>query len=67
MFSLGFVIDCKFLDLCVSHVRRGGNKPVHILAQYVEGISNSVTWVEGDPIVIESALAQDILNLSSSS
>ena len=62
MFSLGFVIDCKFLDLCVSHVRRGGNKPVHILAQYIEG----VTWVKGDPIVIESALAQDILNLSSS-
>ena len=62
MFSLGFVIDCKFLDLCVSHVRRGGNKPV----QYAKGISNFVTWVEGDPIVIESALVQDILNLSSS-
>ena len=37
---------------------------MHILAQYVECISNSVTWVEGDPIVIESALAQDIWTTS---
>ena len=39
---------------------------MHILAQYVEGISNSVTWVEGDLFVIQSVSAQDILNLSSS-
>ena len=50
----------------VSHVRREGNKPAHILAHYAKGLDSYVTWVVGDPILIESALARDVLNLSSS-
>ena len=52
--------------MLVSHVRRNGNKPAHILAQNAKGINSFLTWVKEDPIVIESALAQDILNLSPS-
>ena len=29
----------------------------HILAQYVKAIASYVTWVEKDPIIIESVLA----------
>ena len=66
MLSLGFVINCKFLDLYVSHVRQSDNKLVYILAQNVKGISSFLTWVEEGPIVIDLALVQKVLNLSSS-
>ena len=66
MLSLWFVIDCKFLDLYVSHVRQNDNKLMYILAQNVKGISSFLTWVEEGPIVIDLALAQKVLNLSSS-
>lgn len=52
--------------MLVSHVRHSGNKPAPILAQNAKDISSFLTWVEEDPTVIESALAQDVLNLSSS-
>ena len=47
-------------------MRREENKPAHILAQYAKGLDSYVTWVEEDPIIIELALAHDVLNLSSS-
>ena len=55
-----------FLSMQVSHVRREENKPAHILAQYAKGLDTYVTWVEEGPIIIELALAHDVLNLSSS-
>lgn len=49
-----------------SHVRREGNKLAHNLAQYAKGLDSYVTWVEEDPIIIELALAPNVLNLFSS-
>ena len=34
-----------FRSMLVSHVRRGSNKPVDILAQNAKGISSFLTWV----------------------
>ena len=48
---------------------RQGNRVAHILASYVKEVLNSdnhVTWIEENPILIKSALAQDVLNVSSS-
>ena len=50
----------------ISHVRRQGNWPAYILAQYVEKVVSYITWVEENVNIIELALAQDILFLSSS-
>ena len=53
----------------VSHVRRQGNKPAHILAKHAKDIVNDdifVTWIKENPSLIESAITHDVLNLSSS-
>lgn len=55
-----------FRSVQVSHVRRESNKPAHILTQYAKGLNSFVAWVEEDLVVIESTLAQNVLNLSSS-
>ena len=58
-----------FRSVKVSHVKRQGNRSAHILAYYAKEVlnrSNYVTWIEENPMLIKSALAQDILNLSSS-
>ena len=44
------------------HVRRVGNKPTHLLAQYARDLNSYVIWVEENPIIIESALTHDVLN-----
>ena len=49
-----------------SHVKQTGNRPAHILAQHAKNIDNYVTWIEENSAFVESALAQDILLLSSS-
>ena len=38
----------------------------HILAQYAKNVVSYVTWIEETPSIIELALAQDVLFLSSS-
>ena len=46
---------------------RQGNRSAHILASNVKEVLNSdnyVTWIEENPTLIKSALAQDVLNLS---
>ena len=45
----------------VSHVRREGNKPAHILVQYAKDLVSYVTWVNKDPIIIESVLTYNVL------
>ena len=55
-----------YLRVLISHVRRQGNRPAYILAQYAENVVSYITWIEENPNMIESALAQDILFLSSS-
>ena len=39
-----------------------------VLREYLiitQRLDSYITWVEDDPIIIESALARDVLNLSS--
>ena len=55
-----------FRSFQFSHVKRTGNRPAHILAQHAKNIDSYVTWIEENPDFIESALAQDVLLLSSS-
>ena len=49
----------------VSHVKRLGNRPAHILAQYARDLDSYVTWVEENSVFLEFVLAHDVLNLSS--
>lgn len=46
------------------NVKQQRNRPAHILAQYTEGIDTYVTWIEENPSMLESALTQDVLNIS---
>ena len=53
----------------MSHVKRQDSKPTHLLAKFakkIDNIDNYVIWIEENPSLIESAIAHDILNLSSS-
>ena len=49
----------------ISHVKRTENRSAHVLAQHAKSIENYVTWIEKNLAFIYSALAQDVLNLSS--
>ena len=49
----------------ISHVKQAGNKPAHILAQYAKGLDSYVAWIKKNLVIIESALAHNIRNLSS--
>ena len=55
MLSLGFVIDRKILDLCFC--------PMLVVVEINHAYFSSI---KEDPIVIELALTQDVLNLFSS-
>ena len=58
-----------FRSVKVSHVKRQDNRSAHILAIYAKEVLNSdnyVTWIEKNQTLIKLALAQDVLNLSSS-
>ena len=51
------IIISGFLLAQVSHVRRQGNRSVHILAKHAKDIVNSdnfVIWIEENPSLIES-------------
>ena len=53
----------------MSCVKHQGNKLAHLLAKFakeIDNIDNYVTWIEKNSSLIESAIAHDILNLSSS-
>nr|XP_023906305.1 uncharacterized protein LOC112018028 [Quercus suber] len=49
-----------------SHVRRQGNRPTHILAQYAKNLDSFVTWIEENPTIIENSTAQDVFLFQSS-
>ena len=58
----------RLQDFCivqVLHIRRIGNNPTHLLAQYARDLDSYVTWVEENSVFLEFALAHDVLNLSS--
>ena len=50
----------------VCHVKRQRNWLAHVLAWYAKGVLSYVIWIEENPNIIESALAHDVLNFSSS-
>ena len=54
----------EFRHAIISHVKTQGNRPAHIFAQYVKNIDDYVSWIEENPIMIESTLIQDVIFLS---
>ena len=46
----------EFRHTIISHVKTQGNQPAHIFAQYVKNIDDYVSWIEENPIMIESVL-----------
>ena len=63
---VGMQLLClDFRMVYVSHVRRQGSKPTHILAKYALSINDSVVWIEETPCCIEQALIQDFVPISS--
>ena len=44
------------------HIRRQGNKPAHILAQYARFVSDFVAWVKETPSFLETVIASDVLD-----
>lgn len=58
----------EFRRVDVSHVKRKGNSPAHLLAKYALGISDFSVWVEESPGFldeVDEALLQDVLLASS--
>ena len=47
----------------VSHVKRQGNVPAHLLAQYAVHVEDYVAWLEECPSPIARACTQDVLSL----
>ena len=47
----------------VSHIKRQGNVPAHLLAQHAQHVGDYVAWLEECPSLIEHAYAQDKCNL----
>ena len=43
-----------------SHVKRQGNRPAHILAQFAKQIGDFQVWLEETPSLIEYACTQDV-------
>ena len=49
-----------FRNFYFSHVKRQGNVPAHLLAQYVEKLEDYVVWLEECPSFLEYACAHDM-------
>ena len=70
--TIGNIIDGirhklkDFQQVLVSHVRRQGNRPTHLLAQLTMSVVSFVIWIEENPTFIELALIQDVIFLYSS-
>ena len=56
----------EFRQVQISHVRRQGNRSAYFLTQYAKNVVSYVIWIEENPRMIESNLAQGVLFLSSS-
>ena len=62
-FKNSHLFDFHFVQ--ISHVKRVRNKPAHILAQYTKRLDSYVAWIKKNSVIIESALAHNVRNLSS--
>ena len=51
----GFVYHVEF-----SHIRRQGNRSVHLLAKHAISIVDFIAWMEENPYFIELALHHDV-------
>ena len=52
----------SFRCISFNHVKRQGNKPAHILAQFARHIGDYVVWLAETPSPIEHACAQDVIH-----
>ena len=50
----------NFRFVSFSHVKRDGNRPTHILAQFAKQVGDFVVWLEETPNLIEDACSQDV-------
>lgn len=57
--SISLLIQ-KFKLSSFTHVKREGNRPAHILAQFAKQIGDFVVWLEETPNLIEYACTQDV-------
>ena len=48
----------RFVSFC--HVKRDGNRPAHILAQFAKHVGDFVLWLEETPNLIEDACSQGV-------
>lgn len=55
----------SFRSFAFIHVKRQGNKPVHILAQFARQIGDFVVWLAETPSLIEYVCTQDVFLFSS--
>ena len=54
---LAHLDNFRFVSFC--HVKREGNGPAHILAQYAKHVGEFVVWLEETPNLTEDACSQD--------
>ena len=57
-------VSREFRQVEFSNVRGQGNKSVHLLAKYANGIDDFSVWLEEDPCFIIQALLQDVKSIS---
>ena len=53
----------RFVSFC--HVKRDGNRPAHMLAQFAKQVGDFVVWFEETPNLIEDTCSQDVSRFSS--
>ena len=54
------------LEKCLSHVKRQGNRPAHLLAKQALNLADFSAWIEECPCFLEQALVHDVsVSLSS--
>ena len=56
----------SFRNFYCSHVKRQGNVPAHLLAQYAKEVENYVVWLEECPSFLEHVCAHDMCVVSHS-
>ena len=50
----------KFRFVSFSHVKKDGNRPAHILAQFVKQVGHFVVWLEETANLTEDVCSQDV-------
>ena len=50
----------NFRFVFFTHVKRDGNRPAHILAQFAKQVGDFVVWLEETPNLIDDACSQDV-------